>query len=73
MDKSGSGQEPEAGSCEHGNETSGYMKGKELFDQPSDHQLLEKDFALWRLVLIVCRNYAKEIYISHGMLTNTAI
>lgn len=73
MDTSGSGQEPGAGSCEYGNETSGSLKGKELFDQLSDHQLLEKDFDLWRLIRIVCRNYAKQIYISHGLLTNTAI
>ena len=54
MDKSGSGQEPAAGACDHGNETSGSMKGKELFDQLGDHQFLVKDFAPWRLVHIVC-------------------
>ena len=55
LDKSGSGQEPAAGSCEHGNETSGSIKGKDLFDQLSDHQRLEKDFAPLSMVRTVCR------------------
>jgi hypothetical protein len=28
------------GSCEHGNGLSGYIKGREIFDQLSDYQLL---------------------------------
>jgi hypothetical protein len=32
MDASGSGYGPVAGSCEHGNEPSGSMKGREFFD-----------------------------------------
>jgi hypothetical protein len=30
MDSSGSGKRPVAGSCEHGNEPSGSIKGKEF-------------------------------------------
>jgi len=30
MDSSGSGKRPVAGSCEHGNETSGFIKTKEF-------------------------------------------
>jgi hypothetical protein len=32
-----------ASSCEHGNETSGYIKGEEFLDKLSDCQLLKKD------------------------------
>jgi hypothetical protein len=32
LDSSGSGQGPVSGSCEHGKETSGYMKGGEFLD-----------------------------------------
>jgi len=28
LDASGSGQDPVAGACEHGNESSGYIKGQ---------------------------------------------
>jgi hypothetical protein len=36
-----------AGSCEHGNEPSGSIKGGEFLDQLSDCQLLKKDSAPW--------------------------
>jgi hypothetical protein len=32
-----------AGSCEHGNEPSGFIKGEEFLDQLRDHNLLKKD------------------------------
>jgi hypothetical protein len=32
LNSSGSGQEPVAGSCEHGNETSGTITGGEFFE-----------------------------------------
>jgi hypothetical protein len=32
-DASGSGYGPVAGSCEHGNEPSGFIKGEEFFDE----------------------------------------
>jgi hypothetical protein len=35
-----------AGSYEHGNETSGFIKGREFLDQLSDHKFL-KDSAPW--------------------------
>jgi hypothetical protein len=35
------------GSCEHGNELSDSIKGRELLDQLSDCQLLKKDSAPW--------------------------
>jgi hypothetical protein len=35
------------GSCEHGNETSGYIKGGEFLDYLSDHQLFKYDSAPW--------------------------
>jgi hypothetical protein len=35
-----------AGSCEHGNEPSGSIKGGELADQLSDYQLLKKDCSI---------------------------
>jgi hypothetical protein len=36
-----------AGSCEHGDEPSGHIKGVEFLDQLSDCWLLEKDSARW--------------------------
>jgi hypothetical protein len=36
-----------AGSCEHGDEPSGYIKGGEFGDLLSDYQLLKKDSAPW--------------------------
>jgi hypothetical protein len=41
LDASGSGQGPEAGCCEHGNEPPGSIEGGE-FDWLSDCQLLKK-------------------------------
>jgi len=32
LDTAGSGQGPVAGSCEHGNEPSGFIKGREFLD-----------------------------------------
>jgi hypothetical protein len=43
LDSSGSG--PVMGSCEHGNEPLGSIKGEE-FDWVSDYQLLKEDSAL---------------------------
>jgi hypothetical protein len=40
---SGSGQGPMAGCCEHGNEPSGSIKGKELLDLMRNYQLIKKD------------------------------
>jgi hypothetical protein len=37
-----------AGSREHGNEQSCYIKGREFLDQLSDYWLLKKDSALYR-------------------------
>jgi hypothetical protein len=34
-----------ADSCEHGNDPSGSIKGREFLDQTSDYQLLNKDSA----------------------------
>jgi hypothetical protein len=36
-----------AGSCEHGNEPSGSIKGAEFLYKLSDYQLLKKGSALW--------------------------
>jgi hypothetical protein len=36
-----------AGSCEHGNESSGSIKGVEFLDYLSDYQLPNKDSAPW--------------------------
>jgi hypothetical protein len=46
-----------ADSCEHGDETSGSIKGEEFLDQPSDYYLL-KDSALWSelFVSVVCKH-----------------
>jgi hypothetical protein len=41
-----------AGSCEHGNESSGSINGGEFPDQLRDYQLLKKDIALWNWLLI---------------------
>jgi hypothetical protein len=35
------------GSCEHGNEYSGSIKCRELFDQLNDYRLIKKNAALW--------------------------
>jgi hypothetical protein len=32
-----------SGCCEHGNEPSGYIKGRQLLDYMSHHQLLKKE------------------------------
>jgi hypothetical protein len=37
------GQSPVADSCERGNETSGYIKDRELVDQLGDYKLLKND------------------------------
>jgi hypothetical protein len=44
---SGSGHGSVAGSCDHGNEHSGYIKGGEFFDRLSYYKLLKKDSVLW--------------------------
>jgi hypothetical protein len=47
LDSSGSGQGRVVGSCEHGNGTSGFIKGGEFFDWLIDYQLLKKDSDPW--------------------------
>jgi hypothetical protein len=47
VDASGSGYDPVAGSCEHGNEPWDSIKGEEFFDQLNYYQLLKKQFAPW--------------------------
>jgi hypothetical protein len=47
LDVTVSGEGPEAGSREHGNEHLGPIEGGE-FDLLSDYQLLNKDSAPWR-------------------------
>jgi hypothetical protein len=44
LHSSGSEEGPVAGSCEHGNETSGSINGGEFLDQLSNYKLL-KDYA----------------------------
>jgi hypothetical protein len=44
LDKSDAGWRPVAGSCEHQNETSVWIKGEEFLDRLSYRQLLKKDF-----------------------------
>jgi hypothetical protein len=46
VDSSGSGEGPLADCCEHGNETSGSIKGGEFLDYLSDYQLLRSESAL---------------------------
>jgi hypothetical protein len=43
VDSSGSGKRPVAGSCEHGNETSGSIRSGEFLDQLGDYKLVRKD------------------------------
>jgi hypothetical protein len=40
----GSGLGPVVGSCEHGTDSSGCIKGKKFIDQISNFELLKKDF-----------------------------
>jgi hypothetical protein len=47
LDLSGPGQDPMAGSCEHGNVNSGSIKGREFLDQVNDCQILKKESVLW--------------------------
>jgi hypothetical protein len=47
LDSSSLGEGPVAGSCEHGKELSGSIKGGELFEYLSDYQHLKKDFTPW--------------------------
>jgi hypothetical protein len=35
------------GSCEHGKEIWGSVKGGDIFDQLSNYQVLRKDFTTW--------------------------
>jgi hypothetical protein len=39
----GPGQDPEAGSCAHGNKPSGSIKDMEVLDELSDYRLFSKD------------------------------
>jgi hypothetical protein len=36
-----------AGFCEHGDENSGYIKGREFLDEYVEYQLLKKDAFPW--------------------------
>jgi hypothetical protein len=36
------------GSCEHGNEISGFIKGGEFLEQLSDNPLLREDSSVWK-------------------------
>jgi len=47
LNSAGSGWSPVAGSCEHGNEPSGSVKGDGVLDQLNDYQLLKEDSASW--------------------------
>jgi hypothetical protein len=42
-----------SGSCEHGNEPVGSVKGRTFFDQLSDYQLPKKDSAPWNGLVMV--------------------
>jgi hypothetical protein len=55
LDSSGSGQDTFVGSCEHGNETLGSIKGWELLDYLDVNELLKENFALW-LWLVLSRH-----------------
>jgi hypothetical protein len=41
------GSGPVPGCCEHGNESSGYVKSGKFLDKLSDYQFLKKDSASW--------------------------
>ena len=47
LDRAGSGQGQVAGTCECGNELSGYIKCGEFLDQLKNVQLLKKDSVPW--------------------------
>jgi len=47
------------GCCQHGNEPSGSIKGRELLDQLSDYKLFKKDSAPWSYFI---RSYQGEFY-----------
>jgi hypothetical protein len=36
-----------AGSCEHGNELSSYIKGRIFLDYMSEYQLIKEDYTPW--------------------------
>jgi hypothetical protein len=46
LDSSASGQGPVIGSCKHGKEPSGSIKGGKFIDQLNDYWFLKKDSAL---------------------------
>jgi hypothetical protein len=55
---------PVVGFCEHGNESSGIVKGGQFPDQPSDCQL-HKDSALWNwLDLLRMGDVFTRVYVS---------
>jgi hypothetical protein len=47
LDSNGSGQDPVAGSCEHGSEPSSSIKSRNFLTNLSDYQLLKEDSAPW--------------------------
>jgi hypothetical protein len=50
VDASGLGLGLVAGSCEHGNETSGFIKAENFLDNLSECQVLKKDSAACSLI-----------------------
>jgi len=54
LDSSGSGQGQVASCCEHGNEPSGTIKGREFIGYLSDCQLLKKDCTPQSMLVISC-------------------
>ena len=55
LDQAGSGQEEVAGTCECGNEPSGFINCGEFLDQQKTGQLLKKDSAQWsKYVVQIC-------------------
>jgi hypothetical protein len=48
-DSSASGLGPVTNSCEEGNETFGKHKNAEFLGHPSEHYLLKKDSASWKV------------------------
>jgi hypothetical protein len=52
-----SGQGSVAGSCEHGNEPSGFIKDREFVDQPSHNELLNMELYITDISEIQSHNF----------------
>jgi len=61
-DSSSAGQGPPAGSCEHGNETSGPIKGWKFLNHLSDYKLLKEDSAPRTICLSASLGSTVSIY-----------